>query len=231
MFECERKLPGWIPRRLGGGLGGKKESGQLRFGGVERPFRKPIVIPSRRSSDTTSYADIGKSTATQVPDHEKNGKKCLQSFSSNASGEVIKSSRLDSGREGKETRNKSQERKYGSEFQNSSRKHGHYLNGDKRNGSIIEDRETTHKRHSTEYKSRKRSRSREPSKKRFRSDTNSRKTQNSNSSHEKLSQHDKEKTTRSSHNRNSSHYNKDHSRKRSRSPRRFVRSQLSLTPE
>ncbi|KAL3191734.1 hypothetical protein MRX96_059473 [Rhipicephalus microplus] len=28
-FEEERLLPGWIPRRLGGGLGGKKESGQL----------------------------------------------------------------------------------------------------------------------------------------------------------------------------------------------------------
>jgi hypothetical protein len=27
---------------VGGGLGGKKESGQLRFGGRERPFRKPM---------------------------------------------------------------------------------------------------------------------------------------------------------------------------------------------
>ncbi|KAG6382513.1 hypothetical protein SASPL_108424 [Salvia splendens] len=35
-------MPGWIPRRLGGGLGGKKESGQLRFGGRERPFRAPL---------------------------------------------------------------------------------------------------------------------------------------------------------------------------------------------
>jgi U11/U12 small nuclear ribonucleoprotein 35 kDa protein len=34
---------GWVPRRLGGGLGGKKESGQMRFGGRERPFRLPIV--------------------------------------------------------------------------------------------------------------------------------------------------------------------------------------------
>ncbi|KAF6725717.1 U11/U12 small nuclear ribonucleoprotein 35 kDa protein [Oryzias melastigma] len=41
-FEQERTLKGWIPRRLGGGLGGKKESGQLRFGGRDRPFRKPI---------------------------------------------------------------------------------------------------------------------------------------------------------------------------------------------
>ncbi|KAK9932949.1 hypothetical protein M0R45_020168 [Rubus argutus] len=29
----------------GGGFGGKKESGQLRFGGRERPFRAPICIP------------------------------------------------------------------------------------------------------------------------------------------------------------------------------------------
>ncbi|KAL8170412.1 hypothetical protein V2J09_022216 [Rumex salicifolius] len=40
---CRQQLmPGWIPRRLGGGLGGKKESGQLRFGGRERPFRAPL---------------------------------------------------------------------------------------------------------------------------------------------------------------------------------------------
>lgn len=28
---------------LGGGFGGKKESGQLRFGGMDRPFKRPIV--------------------------------------------------------------------------------------------------------------------------------------------------------------------------------------------
>ncbi|XP_018325063.1 U11/U12 small nuclear ribonucleoprotein 35 kDa protein isoform X2 [Agrilus planipennis] len=43
-FECERLLKGWKPRRLGGGFGGKKESGQLRFGGRDRPFRKPIDL-------------------------------------------------------------------------------------------------------------------------------------------------------------------------------------------
>lgn len=43
-FECERLLKGWKPRRLGGGFGGKKESGQLRFGGRDRPFRKPISL-------------------------------------------------------------------------------------------------------------------------------------------------------------------------------------------
>jgi len=39
--ERGRTMPGWKPRRLGGGLGGKKESGQLRFGGRVRPFRAP----------------------------------------------------------------------------------------------------------------------------------------------------------------------------------------------
>ena len=70
-FACEELLPGWIPRRLGmnfrksectypihdieeihrciffpegGGFGGKKESGQLRFGGRDKPFVKPISL-------------------------------------------------------------------------------------------------------------------------------------------------------------------------------------------
>uniref|UniRef100_A0A8C8E4W8 U11/U12 small nuclear ribonucleoprotein 35 kDa protein n=1 Tax=Otus sunia TaxID=257818 RepID=A0A8C8E4W8_9STRI len=48
-FELERTLKGWIPRRLGGGFGGKKESGQLRFGGRDRPFRKPINLPNMKN--------------------------------------------------------------------------------------------------------------------------------------------------------------------------------------
>ncbi|EDO42298.1 predicted protein [Nematostella vectensis] len=43
-FEAGRNLEGWIPRRLGGGFGGKKESGQLRFGGRDRPFRRPFDL-------------------------------------------------------------------------------------------------------------------------------------------------------------------------------------------
>uniref|UniRef100_A0A8C4NFC2 U11/U12 small nuclear ribonucleoprotein 35 kDa protein n=1 Tax=Eptatretus burgeri TaxID=7764 RepID=A0A8C4NFC2_EPTBU len=46
-WELGRTLAGWVPRRLGGGLGGKKESGQLRFGGRDRPFRKPILMTTR----------------------------------------------------------------------------------------------------------------------------------------------------------------------------------------
>jgi hypothetical protein len=37
-FEHERALAGWVPRRLGGGLGGYKQSGQLRFGGRYKPW-------------------------------------------------------------------------------------------------------------------------------------------------------------------------------------------------
>ncbi|CAL0314639.1 unnamed protein product [Lupinus luteus] len=41
-YNRQKLMHGWIPRRLGGGLGGKKESGQLRFGGREKPFRAPL---------------------------------------------------------------------------------------------------------------------------------------------------------------------------------------------
>lgn len=47
-YECERLLPGWIPRRLGGGFGGRKNSGQLRFGSRDRPYRKPIDLLYKR---------------------------------------------------------------------------------------------------------------------------------------------------------------------------------------
>ncbi|KAL7064429.1 hypothetical protein AAHC03_04837 [Spirometra sp. Aus1] len=46
-----RTLPGWKPRSLGGGLGGRKESGQLRFGGIARPFRRPFTFTG---PDTTT---------------------------------------------------------------------------------------------------------------------------------------------------------------------------------
>ncbi|XP_046341175.1 U11/U12 small nuclear ribonucleoprotein 35 kDa protein-like [Haliotis rufescens] len=42
-FECERNMTGWVPRRLGGGIGGNRKSGQLRFGGKDRPFIQPII--------------------------------------------------------------------------------------------------------------------------------------------------------------------------------------------
>ncbi|KAK6626791.1 hypothetical protein RUM44_009268 [Polyplax serrata] len=41
--EHGRTMKGWKPRRLGGGFGGRKESGQLRFGCRDRPWRPPIL--------------------------------------------------------------------------------------------------------------------------------------------------------------------------------------------
>uniref|UniRef100_A0A6A7FR21 U11/U12 small nuclear ribonucleoprotein 35 kDa protein n=1 Tax=Hirondellea gigas TaxID=1518452 RepID=A0A6A7FR21_9CRUS len=42
-YEVGRSLKGWVPRRLGGGWGGRKESGQLRFGCRDRPWRNPVL--------------------------------------------------------------------------------------------------------------------------------------------------------------------------------------------
>ena len=50
-YEHERTLKNWVPRRLGGGFGGKKESGQLRFGGRDRPFRRPFYCSSQPQLD------------------------------------------------------------------------------------------------------------------------------------------------------------------------------------
>jgi U11/U12 small nuclear ribonucleoprotein SNRNP35 len=60
--ECERLLKGWRPRRVGGGFGGKKESGQLRFGGRDRPFKKPISleIKERRERENRDVGRNGK---------------------------------------------------------------------------------------------------------------------------------------------------------------------------
>lgn len=52
-LEHERRLVGWKPRRLGGGFGGKKESGQLRFGCKTRPFQRPFD-----SSKQTTTKDL-----------------------------------------------------------------------------------------------------------------------------------------------------------------------------
>lgn len=43
-FMREQTVPGWVPRRFGGGVGGKKPSGQMRFGGRDCPFRAPFDI-------------------------------------------------------------------------------------------------------------------------------------------------------------------------------------------
>ncbi|KAG1441554.1 hypothetical protein G6F56_011428 [Rhizopus delemar] len=55
-YERSRLMKGWIPRRLGGGYGGQKESGQLRFGGRDRPFREKSEVSSDfKKSDHWKY--------------------------------------------------------------------------------------------------------------------------------------------------------------------------------
>lgn len=45
-FSLTTFLLCFIVFQSGGGLGGRKESGQLRFGGRERPFRAPLYVAS-----------------------------------------------------------------------------------------------------------------------------------------------------------------------------------------
>lgn len=63
-YERSRGMVGWIPRRLGGGYGGKKESGQLRFGARDRPFRdnhgKVKVSYEQKRSDVWRKDESGK---------------------------------------------------------------------------------------------------------------------------------------------------------------------------
>lgn len=69
-YERSRVMKNWIPRRFGGGFGGKKESGQLRFGARDRPFRdnngKINIHYDEKKSDvwrSTSKSDRDKSTS------------------------------------------------------------------------------------------------------------------------------------------------------------------------
>ncbi|KAJ2960103.1 hypothetical protein NQZ79_g4510 [Umbelopsis isabellina] len=54
-YERSRVMQNWKPRRLGGGFSGKKESGQLRFGARDRPFRDPINVGRREQLVEISY--------------------------------------------------------------------------------------------------------------------------------------------------------------------------------
>ena len=53
--ELERSLEGWKPRRLGGGFGGRKESGQLRFGGRYKPFNRIPYRHAQQALDTDTH--------------------------------------------------------------------------------------------------------------------------------------------------------------------------------
>ncbi|KAI7900240.1 uncharacterized protein BX663DRAFT_160194 [Cokeromyces recurvatus] len=72
-YERSRVMKNWIPRRLGGGYGGKKESGQLRFGARDRPFRESdsssihISSEQRRADNWTQHHSSSSSSTTTSP--------------------------------------------------------------------------------------------------------------------------------------------------------------------
>ncbi|KAG9302691.1 hypothetical protein G9A89_005165 [Geosiphon pyriformis] len=77
-FERSRVMEGWIPRRLGGGFGGRKESGQLRFGSRDRPFKRPLhvagiqavpeILPEQRYDDCWRRLSLSKSDRLTIQD-------------------------------------------------------------------------------------------------------------------------------------------------------------------
>lgn len=70
-FECERLLKGWKPRRLGGGFGGNKGSGQLRFGGRARPFRKPITLEIEERRNREKHQEKRKDNKERHKDNKR----------------------------------------------------------------------------------------------------------------------------------------------------------------
>lgn len=76
-YEQERLLKGWIPRRFGGGFGGRKESGQLRFGGRDRPFRRPLPVgenPLSHAKTNAPYARHGDRNGGYKKFHDNRSK-------------------------------------------------------------------------------------------------------------------------------------------------------------
>jgi len=64
-------LQGWRPRRLGGGFGGRKTSGQMRFGGKDNPFSS-----QKNKSEMAMKTDQSTSSVETGEDDEKMGKPC-----------------------------------------------------------------------------------------------------------------------------------------------------------
>lgn len=60
--ELERRVDGWKPRRFGGGLGGFKQSGQLRFGGRTKPFGKIFKTKLSRNDNNISHRHTSESS-------------------------------------------------------------------------------------------------------------------------------------------------------------------------
>ena len=75
-FMRNKTVPGWIPRRLGGGIGGKKQSGQMRFGGRDCPFRALYTNvnrgqPSRDPKENRDAAPPSRRDASKTHPEER----------------------------------------------------------------------------------------------------------------------------------------------------------------
>ncbi|XP_033749500.1 U11/U12 small nuclear ribonucleoprotein 35 kDa protein-like [Pecten maximus] len=113
-IECERKLKGWIPRRLGGGLGGKKESGQLRFGGKDRPFRRPLDLKMRLRTehygrDRTRFQEDFRSRSEYRHDGRRHDRFEKESSDRFSSGKHQEDRERQSGREYSDSSGRSRE--------------------------------------------------------------------------------------------------------------------------
>ncbi|KAG2200154.1 hypothetical protein INT47_012435 [Mucor saturninus] len=75
-YERSRTMRNWIPRRLGGGYGGKKESGQLRFGARDRPFRDPYG--KLRIDYDQKRSDNWRTTTDGSNEHRRDSKNCKE---------------------------------------------------------------------------------------------------------------------------------------------------------
>ena len=75
-FMRNKTVPGWIPRRFGGGIGGKKQSGQMRFGGRDCPFRALYTNvnrgqPSRDPKENRDAAPPSRRDASKTHPEER----------------------------------------------------------------------------------------------------------------------------------------------------------------
>lgn len=80
--ERERVQKGWVPRRLGGGLGGRKESGQLRFGGPHRPFQQPLLAGrfKPRRAEHTHPRNQGHNQPSSHNYHKREGRSSRRQY-------------------------------------------------------------------------------------------------------------------------------------------------------
>ena len=64
----------WYFIIAGGGLGGRKESGQLRFGGRDRPFKQPILLNGQQPKLIRSFDELKQYPENQechIPSRDK----------------------------------------------------------------------------------------------------------------------------------------------------------------